>query len=131
MRDTANRHSLELCASIVLLFLDGCSEWYDSVVFLTGQVLGNWIASGSWPDKGNSQCLVMGICSSLGIPKDFSTIPVLKTSSQTQQKLTDDWNASAVGKQLKALTCTVTAYCAHHWGEIIPGTGEVANEDNK
>ncbi len=26
-RDTANKHSLKLCASIVLLFLDGCSEW--------------------------------------------------------------------------------------------------------
>jgi hypothetical protein len=38
-RDTANKCSLELCASIVLLFLDGCSEWYVSVVFLTGQVL--------------------------------------------------------------------------------------------
>ncbi len=38
------KHSLELCASIVLLFLDGCSEWYVSVVFLTSQVLGNWIA---------------------------------------------------------------------------------------
>jgi hypothetical protein len=44
MRDTANKHSLEICASIVLLFLDGCREWYVSVVFLTGQVLGNWIA---------------------------------------------------------------------------------------
>jgi hypothetical protein len=33
MRDTANKCSLELCASIVLLFLDGCSEWYVSVVF--------------------------------------------------------------------------------------------------
>jgi hypothetical protein len=43
-RDTANKRSLQLCASIVLLFLDGCSEWYVSVVFLTGQVLGNWIA---------------------------------------------------------------------------------------
>ncbi len=43
-RDTANKCSLELCASIVLLFLDGCSEWYVSVVFLTGQVLGNWKA---------------------------------------------------------------------------------------
>jgi hypothetical protein len=45
MRDTANKHSLELCASIVLLFLDRCSKWYVSVVFLTGgQALGNWIA---------------------------------------------------------------------------------------
>ncbi len=43
-RDSANKHSLELCALIVLLFLDGCSKWYVSVVFLTGQVLGNWIA---------------------------------------------------------------------------------------
>jgi hypothetical protein len=43
-RDAANKHSLESCASIVLLFLDGCSEWYVSVEFLTGQVLGNWIA---------------------------------------------------------------------------------------
>ncbi len=41
-RDTANKRSLELCASIVHVFLDGCSEWYFSVVFLTGQVLGNW-----------------------------------------------------------------------------------------
>ncbi len=40
-RDTANKYSLELCASIVLLPLDGCSEWCVSVVFLTGQVLGN------------------------------------------------------------------------------------------
>jgi hypothetical protein len=45
----------------VLLFLDGCSEWYVSVVFLTGQVLGNWIAWGSRPDEGNRQFLVMGI----------------------------------------------------------------------
>jgi hypothetical protein len=45
----------------VLLFLDGCSKRYVSVVFLTGQVLGNWIAYGSWPDRGNHQCLVMGI----------------------------------------------------------------------
>ncbi len=36
-RDTANKRSLELCASIVLLFLDGCSKWYVSVVFLTCQ----------------------------------------------------------------------------------------------
>ena len=43
-RDTANTRSLELCASIVFLFLDGCSEWYVSVEFLTGQVFGNWIA---------------------------------------------------------------------------------------
>jgi hypothetical protein len=41
-RDTANKHSLELCASIVHVFLDGCSKWYFSVVFLTGQVLSNW-----------------------------------------------------------------------------------------
>jgi hypothetical protein len=44
MRDTANKHSLELCASIVFLFLDGCSGWNVSVVLLTGQVLSNWIA---------------------------------------------------------------------------------------
>jgi hypothetical protein len=44
MRDTAYKFSLKLCASIVLLFSDGYSEWYVSVVFLTGQVLGNWIA---------------------------------------------------------------------------------------
>jgi hypothetical protein len=42
-RDTANKRSPELYASIVLLFLDGCSEWYVPVVFLTGQVLGIWI----------------------------------------------------------------------------------------
>jgi hypothetical protein len=41
MRDTANKRSPELCASIVLLFVDDCSEWYVSVVFLTGQVIGN------------------------------------------------------------------------------------------
>jgi hypothetical protein len=35
-RDTANKRSLELCASIVYLFLDGCSKWYVSIVFLTG-----------------------------------------------------------------------------------------------
>jgi hypothetical protein len=35
MRDTANKCSLELCASIVHLFLDGCSVWYVSVVFFT------------------------------------------------------------------------------------------------
>ncbi len=35
-RDTAYKGSLELCASIVLLFLDGCSKWYVSVVFLAG-----------------------------------------------------------------------------------------------
>jgi hypothetical protein len=45
----------------VLLFLDGCSKWYASVVFLAGQVLGNWIAWESWPDEGNCQCLVIGI----------------------------------------------------------------------
>ncbi len=44
MRDTANKHSLELCASIVHVFLDGCSKWYVSVVFLAGQVLSNWYA---------------------------------------------------------------------------------------
>jgi hypothetical protein len=43
MRDTAEQRSLELSASIVLLFLDGCSKWYVSVVFLTGQVLSIWI----------------------------------------------------------------------------------------
>jgi len=42
IRDTVNKHSLELYASIVHVFLDGCSKWYFSVVFLTGQVLGNW-----------------------------------------------------------------------------------------
>jgi hypothetical protein len=52
-RDTANKFPLELCASIVLIFLDGCSKWYVSVVFFTGQVLGNWKAEGSWLDKGN------------------------------------------------------------------------------
>ncbi len=41
-RDTANKRSLELCVSIAHVFLDGCSEWYFSVVFLTGQVLGKW-----------------------------------------------------------------------------------------
>jgi hypothetical protein len=41
-RDTANKRSLELCASIVHVFLDSCSKWYFSVVFLTGQVFGNW-----------------------------------------------------------------------------------------
>jgi hypothetical protein len=44
MRDTANQRSLEQFASIVHQFLDGCSNWYVSVVFLTGQVLGNWKA---------------------------------------------------------------------------------------
>jgi hypothetical protein len=43
-RDTDNIRSLELCASIVHLFLESCSEWYVSVVFLTGQELGNWKA---------------------------------------------------------------------------------------
>ncbi len=43
-RDTANKRSLELCASIMLLFLYGCSQWYVFVVFLISQVLGNWIA---------------------------------------------------------------------------------------
>jgi hypothetical protein len=43
-RHTANKSSLELCASIVHVFLDCCCEWYVSVVFLAGQVLGNWYA---------------------------------------------------------------------------------------
>jgi hypothetical protein len=43
-RDTANKRSLELCALIVFLILADCSEWYVSVVVLTDQVLGNWIA---------------------------------------------------------------------------------------
>ncbi len=42
------------------VFLDGCSEWYFSVAFLTGQVLGNWYLEGRWPDKGKCPCLVMG-----------------------------------------------------------------------
>ncbi len=37
-RDTINKRSLELCASIVDVFLDGCGEWYVSIVFLAGQV---------------------------------------------------------------------------------------------
>jgi hypothetical protein len=41
-RDTSNKHSLKLCASVVHVFLDGCSKWYVSVVFLAGQVLGIW-----------------------------------------------------------------------------------------
>jgi hypothetical protein len=41
-RDAANTCSLELCASIVHVFLDGCNEWYVSVVFLAGQIFGNW-----------------------------------------------------------------------------------------
>ncbi len=42
-RDTANKRSLELCAPIVLVLLeDGCGEWCVSVVFLPGQVIGNW-----------------------------------------------------------------------------------------
>jgi len=40
--DTANKHSLELCASIVLVFLGGCCMWCVCDVFLTGLVLGNW-----------------------------------------------------------------------------------------
>ncbi len=44
MRDTANKRSLEFWASIVHLFLDGYSKWYVSVVFSTGQVIGNWKA---------------------------------------------------------------------------------------
>jgi hypothetical protein len=45
-RDAANKHSLELCASIVHVFLDGCSEWYVTVVFLAGQVLVNGMLRG-------------------------------------------------------------------------------------
>jgi hypothetical protein len=41
-RDTANKCSLELCASIVHVFVYGCSKWYVSVVFFAGQVLGSW-----------------------------------------------------------------------------------------
>ncbi len=42
-RDTANKRSLELCATIVLVLLeDGCCKWCVSVVFLPGQVIGNW-----------------------------------------------------------------------------------------
>jgi hypothetical protein len=44
MRDTASKRSLELCASIEHVFLDGCSEWYVSVVFLACQVFDNWYA---------------------------------------------------------------------------------------
>jgi hypothetical protein len=76
MRDKANKHSLELCASIVLLFLDGCSKWYVSVVFLAGQVLGNWKAWGSRPDKGKRQCLVMGISWSRD-PQGFQHLQLL------------------------------------------------------
>jgi hypothetical protein len=41
-RYTANKHSLELCASTVHVILDGWSVWCVSVAFLAGQVLGNW-----------------------------------------------------------------------------------------
>ncbi len=30
----------------MLLFLGGCSKWYVSVVFLTGQILRNWVVRG-------------------------------------------------------------------------------------
>jgi hypothetical protein len=60
-RDTANKHSLELCAPIVLVLPeDGCGEWCVSVVFLPGQVFGNWYLYGRWPDKGKCLHLVMG-----------------------------------------------------------------------
>ena len=48
-RDTANKRFLELCASIVHVFLNGCSKWYVSVVFLAGQVLGKWQTQRSLP----------------------------------------------------------------------------------
>ncbi len=41
-RDTANKRSLELCASIVLIFECGCCVCCVCDVFLTGLVLGNW-----------------------------------------------------------------------------------------
>ena len=41
-RDTANKRSLELCASIVLVFSGGCCVWCVCDVFLTGLVLSNW-----------------------------------------------------------------------------------------
>jgi hypothetical protein len=42
-RDTANKLSLEICAPIVVVLLEGgCGKWCVSVVFLPGQVIGNW-----------------------------------------------------------------------------------------
>ncbi len=42
----------------------------------------------------------------------------------------DAWNASADGKQLKALTCAVTAYRPHQGGEIIADARDgAANND--
>ncbi len=60
MRDTANKCSLGLCASIVLLFLYGCSKWCVSVVFMTGKVIGNWIALGESARQGKSPMLGNG-----------------------------------------------------------------------
>ena len=48
-RDTANKHSLELCATIVHVFLDGWSLWSVSVLFMAVQVLSNW-----WPGDGQT-----------------------------------------------------------------------------
>jgi hypothetical protein len=42
IRDTANKRSLELCATIVHVFLGGWSVWCVSVLFVAVQVLGNW-----------------------------------------------------------------------------------------
>jgi hypothetical protein len=70
-RDTANKLSLKLCASMGHVFWDDSSECYVSVVYLAGQVLGNWSSQGRWPDVRNRLCLVMGILG-VGIPKDSS-----------------------------------------------------------
>jgi hypothetical protein len=57
--------------------LDGCSEWYVSVVFLAGQVLGNVLESlgesarqGKLPMLGKGDSLGHGV----RIPKDFINV---------------------------------------------------------
>ncbi len=59
-----------------------------------------------------------------------SSIPVLKNIISQTVTLRDAWDASADGKQLKALTCSVAAYRPRHVGEIIADARDgVANND--
>jgi hypothetical protein len=57
----------------MLQFLGGCSKWYVSVVFLTGQVLGNWIVRGSGQMREITNAWSWGFLG-VGIHKDISKV---------------------------------------------------------
>jgi hypothetical protein len=61
-----------------------------------------------------------------------SSIPILKNIIANTATLRDAWDASADGKQMKALTRAVAAYRPCQRGEIIAVAGDgVANEVNE